>query len=74
MNYDADLNCAIMGNPEGNFTKIEINDFKGKKYLDIRKMWNNNGEVLPTKKGISVAIEDVNELISLIKMVVEKNE
>lgn len=73
--YDESENVAVLGNPESvNFIKIAISDFKGKKYLGIRKMWNNNGEIQHTKSGITVSIDEANELIKAIKSVVENNK
>lgn len=73
--YDENENVAVLGNPEAvNFIKIAISDFKGKKYLGIRKMWNNNGEIQHTKSGITVSIDEANELLKAIKSVVENNK
>jgi len=75
IHYDEDENVAILGNPEAeNFIKIAISDFKGKKYLGIRKMWNNNGEIQHTKAGITISIDEANELLKGIKSVVENNK
>lgn len=49
--------------------KVQITrrEFKGKEYVDVRKFFkgSNNGQEqwYPTKKGISLSLDKVNELI-----------
>lgn len=64
----------IIGNQEAdNFTEIKINEFKGKKYIDIRNMWNNAGTILPTKKGISIPFSEVDTLITFLQKIKTEN-
>lgn len=75
LHYDEKENVAVLGNPEAvNFIKIAISEFKGKKYLGVRKMWNNNGEIQHTKSGITISLEEVNDLLKAIKSVMENNK
>lgn len=41
---------------------ISLTSFKTKKYLDIRKRYSKDGEWMPTKKGITLALDQYNEL------------
>jgi len=68
MLFDEKENVGIIGNPEAeNFIKVSISEFKNKKYIDIRKMWNKDNEIIPLKKGISIPFDNINELISILK-------
>jgi len=46
-------------------TRIAIKSFKDKQYLDIRDWWlpKDKDDYLPTKKGITISIEDSFELL-----------
>lgn len=42
---------------------ISLTEFSGKKYLDIRKYFKNDeSKMLPTKKGITLNLDQVDEL------------
>lgn len=70
MIYDEENKIGIVGNPEAaNFVKISLSEFKGKTYLDIRRMWNNEGEILPTKKGVTIPIEEIDLLINILEKI-----
>ena len=42
--------------------RIEISEYGGKKLLNIRTWYDNEGEYAPTKKGISISIDKFNNL------------
>ncbi|MDH5720525.1 MAG: transcriptional coactivator p15/PC4 family protein [Spirochaetia bacterium] len=42
--------------------RVEISEYQGKKLLNIRTWYDNEGEFAPTKKGVSLNIEKFNEL------------
>ena len=44
--------------------KIIVNEFKGKKYIDIRKYYLDEDEMKPTKKGISFNEQQWDEFSS----------
>ncbi|CAK9218450.1 unnamed protein product [Sphagnum troendelagicum] len=54
--------------------KVAVKKFKGKVFVDVREFWSKDGEDLPSKKGISLPleqwemlrehIEDVREVIA----------
>lgn len=51
--------------------RVEKKEFKGKKYIDIRKYYRDREsekqELLPTKKGIFIPIDLVDKVIKAIK-------
>ena len=48
---------------------IRLNDFKGKTYVDIRHFFKGTTDYIPSKKGISIEINQVSELISILEAV-----
>ncbi len=45
--------------------RISLSEYKGTKFIDIRLFWlKSDDEILPTRKGISLDIEKLDELIS----------
>ena len=47
---------------------ITVKEFKGKQYVDIRTYFENDaGEWIPTKKGISLTPENLNEIMPLLE-------
>lgn len=40
----------------------KVREFKGKLYVDIREYYNKDGDMLPGKKGISIAAADWQKL------------
>lgn len=63
----------ILGEIQKNATEIirvSKESFKGKDYLDIRIYFQNDeGEWKPTKKGITLSPEKVDELIEILQNV-----
>lgn len=45
---------------------ITVHDFKGKTYVNVREYYEKDGKVLPGKKGISLNVEQWNNLCSSI--------
>jgi hypothetical protein len=46
---------------------VTVKEFKGKTYVDVRNFFENDeGEMIPTKKGVSLTPENVDELIRLL--------
>jgi hypothetical protein len=46
---------------------ITLSKFKNFKYIDIRKYYSENGEWKPTKKGVTMSIEQADALFDIIK-------
>jgi len=47
---------------------VSVKEFKGKEYIDIRTHFENDeGEWIPTKKGISLTLNNLDEMIDLLK-------
>ena len=67
MTYDEENKIGIIGNVDSdNFVRVSLSEFKNKKYLDIRRMWNNDGEILPTKKGVTIQLDEIDNLITIL--------
>lgn len=46
---------------------IALKEFKGKEYIDIRTHFeNNDGDWIPTKKGVTFSPESLDEMIELL--------
>ena len=46
---------------------IALKEFKGKEYIDIRTHFeNNDGDWIPTKKGVTFSPENLDEMIELL--------
>lgn len=47
---------------------VQVKEFKGKTYVDLRIHFENDaGEMVPTKKGITLNPENVDELMGLLE-------
>jgi hypothetical protein len=61
----------MIGDLERNATevvRVSAEEFKGRKYIDIRIYFKDNeGEWRPTKKGVTVQPDKVDELVGLLK-------
>ncbi len=48
--------------------RVSAEEYKGRKYVDVRIYFENDeGEWKPTKKGVTIQPEKVEEFIELIK-------
>jgi hypothetical protein len=54
------------------FIYCSVSEFKGKKFIDIRKYYEQNGEVLPSKKGITFSLDDYTEVLKALNEYNEK--
>ena len=50
----------------GDWLQVKVVEYRGKKKLDVRLMADNNGDLIPTKKGIQI---DEDELVDFRKAV-----
>ena len=53
-------------------TRISESEYEGHKFVDLRVWYNDNGEMKPTKKGISFNPSKAKEVVEGILSVVEK--
>jgi hypothetical protein len=52
---------------------VTAKEFKGKQYIDIRTYFENDaGEWIPTKKGISLTPENLDEIIKILQQAKKK--
>jgi hypothetical protein len=52
---------------------IMLKEFKGKQYIDIRTYFENqDGEWIPTKKGISLTPDNLDDVIKFLKEAKQK--
>jgi hypothetical protein len=53
---------------ETEILRISAEEFKGRKYVDIRVYFENDeGEWKPTKKGVTIQPDKIEEFVDLIK-------
>jgi len=54
---------------------IALKEFKGKEYIDIRTHFeNDDGDWIPTKKGITFSPESLDDMIEILKAAKKKLE
>ena len=54
---------------------IALKEFKGKEYIDIRTHFeNDDGDWIPTKKGVTFSPESLDEMIEVLKTAKKKIE
>ncbi|KAH8413426.1 hypothetical protein KR009_010996 [Drosophila setifemur] len=53
---------------------VKINEFRGRKMVDIREHYEKNGEILPGKKGISLSILQWKKLLELAEEITQAVE
>ena len=47
---------------------VTVKEFKGKTYVDIRTYFENDqGEMVPTKKGVSLTPENLDDILTLLQ-------
>jgi hypothetical protein len=47
---------------------VSVKEFKGKQYVDVRTYFaNDDGEWIPTKKGITLSPENVDDAIRFLQ-------
>jgi hypothetical protein len=52
---------------------VALKEFKGKEYIDIRTYFeNDNGDWIPTKKGVTFSPESLDEMIDILKSAKKK--
>ncbi len=66
----------MIGDLERNATevvRVSAEEFKGRKYIDIRIYFKDSeGEWRPTKKGVTVQPDKVDELLGLLRKAQEQ--
>jgi hypothetical protein len=70
------MDAMMIGDLERNATevvRVSAEEFKGRKYIDIRIHFKDSeGEWKPTKKGVTVQPDRIDELIGLLKKAQEQ--
>lgn len=52
---------------------VAVREFKGKEYVDIRTHFeNNDGDWIPTKKGITLSLDSLDDMIGLLQSAKQK--
>jgi len=47
---------------------VTVKEFKGKQYIDLRTYFqNDDGEWIPTKKGISLTPDNIDDMIGFLQ-------
>ena len=47
---------------------VTVKEFKGKTYVDIRTYFENDqGEMVPTKKGVSLTPDNVDDMVRFLQ-------
>lgn len=44
--------------------RISINEYKGHQYIDIRSFFRTDEEFLPSRKGVTLKVDDYPELLN----------
>lgn len=52
--------------------KVSISLFKGKYRVDIRKFWDDKGEMKPSPKGINMTVDEFKVFCEMIPSLQEK--
>lgn len=62
------MTLAVIPKSASTEIRISRSDYKGEKYVDIRVYYKTEeGEMAPTKKGISVKLEEWAAFVEIIK-------
>ncbi len=62
------MNVGEIERNETEVVRVSTEEFKGRKYLDIRVYFDNGeGEWKPTKKGVTIQPDRVDDFIELIR-------
>lgn len=60
---------------EGSPIRVQRTSYKNKDYIDVRKMWTTDGgELAPTKKGISIGVDDLFEVVEALVEALEMDQ
>jgi hypothetical protein len=65
--------AEFWANRRGESVRIQLREFEGVALIDIRKHFTGaDGKMLPTKKGLSVAVRRLPELIAGLRKALDK--
>ena len=60
-------------NRKGDFVVVQIKEFEGITFLDIRQFFTGeDGKSFPTKKGVAIGLRKLDELVGLINKAITK--
>ena len=49
--------------------RIETKEYKGKKYVDVRRFFSKNGKMIFTKKGITLNQQELPTILNALEQV-----
>ncbi len=62
------MNIGEIERTETEVVRVSMDEYKGRKYLDVRIYFaNDEGEWKPTKKGVTIQPEKIDLFMDLIK-------
>lgn len=66
---DTSIDIGVLDKGKGSKIRVRINTFKGKNYVDIRTFL---GDQIPTTKGVSLPLDKLADLVSLLEKAEQK--
>ena len=54
-------------------TLVQLMQFKGQKYMDIREFFTTANGTFPTKKGVAIPLDKLSELVTLVEQAEAKS-
>jgi len=66
------MQIGEIGRTETEVVRVSVEEYKGRKYLDVRIYFENDeGEWKPTKKGVTIQPDKIDLFMDLIKQAKE---
>ena len=61
----------ISNEGENNQKRVQVHKFRGKILIDIRELYNKDDEWLPSKKGLSLNVDQYKKLRKMMSLIDE---
>ena len=59
---------GVLGTEHSNSIKVNITEWKGKTYVDVRNWFKNKaGEWCPTQKGLFIHVDNISPFITMLE-------
>ena len=69
----SNIEIGVLGTERSNSIKVNISEWKGKTYVDVRNWFKNkSGDWCPTKKGLFVSEDNISSLITMLEQAEQK--